>query len=67
MNLTDAEVNTSIIKAVERTCGTFINAIHDEAKGYCVRTIQGEWKVFPFAFINEIADLGYVNRCLLCY
>ena len=58
------ETNTAIIKAAQSITQQFISAIHDEAKGYAVRTQTG-WKVIPFDFCNEIAGLGYINRSLL--
>ena len=60
-------VNDAILKAIERNYHTFVKAIHDESKGYVVKTHEDKWIVVPFDFVNMLAGLGYTNRCLLNY
>lgn len=62
--MTQTEINTKVIKAIQDLTGNFVSAIHDEAKGYAFKTIKG-WRVISYEFANDIAGLGYVNRCLI--
>ena len=60
----DEKQNTKILKACERITGKHISAIHDEAKGYAVKTSDG-WQIISFSFANDFAGLGFKNECLL--
>jgi len=62
--MTQVEINTKVIKAIENLTGDFLSAIHDEAKGYAFKTIKG-WRVISYEYANEIAGLGYINQCLI--
>ncbi len=60
------EINTRILKACESLLGGFVTAIHDEAKGYAVKVLKTqEWRVLPFDLVNEVADLGCMNYCMI--
>lgn len=57
--------NQKIVRAIEKKVGT-ITAIHEESKGYAVKTLAEEiWTVLPFSFVNDAAGLGYINRSLI--
>jgi len=63
--LTDAQTNAKICKAIEKKVG-LITAIHDESKGYAVKTFENkDWLVLPFNFVNDAAGLGFINHSLL--
>jgi hypothetical protein len=48
-----------------RNMGTAIE-VHDEAKGYCFKCLNGTFQVFGFDIVNELSNLGInVNRSLL--
>jgi hypothetical protein len=51
-------------RAIERKVGHIV-FLHDEAKGYAFKTFNGEWRTIQFAFANDAAGLGYINRSLI--
>ena len=59
MNNTD-----KIWNAIESLSGKFIVALHGEASNYAFKYLDGSWKTANYAFINDLAGLGYIDRDL---
>ena len=51
--------------AIERKIHCNINALHEEAKNYAFRTLDGQWHTIYIPFANDAAGLGYIDRSFL--